>query len=52
MFMPLEATIDWNSIKEQKQKAISKSNERENSKRIHLQYAKGDWITIQKPGIL
>ena len=28
MFMPIEATIDWNSIKERKQKAISKSNER------------------------
>ena len=23
-----------------------------NSKRIHLQYKKGDWITIQKAGIL
>ena len=40
MFMPIEATIDWNSIKERKQKAIRKSNERENSKRIHLQYKK------------
>ena len=52
MFMPIETTIDWNSIKERKQKAIRNSNERENSKRIHLQYEKGDWITIQKPGIL
>ena len=52
MYMPIETTIDWNSIKEQKQKAIRKSNERENPKRIHRQYKKGDWITIQKPGIL
>ena len=52
MFIPIEATINWNSIKEQKQKAIRNSNERENSKRIHLQYEKGDWITIQKLGIL
>ena len=52
MFMPIEATIDWNSIKERKQKAIRKSNERENSKRIHFQYKKGDWISIQKQGIL
>ena len=52
MFMPIETTIDWDSIKERKQKAICKSNERENSKRIHRQYEKGDWITIQKPGIL
>ena len=50
--MPIEATIDWNSIKQQKQKAIRKSNEREDSKIIHFQYKKGDWITIQKPGIL
>ena len=53
MFMPIKATIDWNSIRQCKQEAIiSKSNERENSKRIHRQYIKGDWLTIQKPGIL
>ena len=52
MFMPIETTIDWNLIKERKQKAIHKSNERENSKRIHRQYEKADWITIQKPCIL
>ena len=28
MFMPIEATIDWNSIKQRKQEAIRKSNER------------------------
>ena len=38
--------------KSENKKTIRKSNERENSKRIHLQYEKGDWITIQKPGIL
>ena len=52
MFMPIEAKIDWNSIRERKQAAIRKSNEQENSKRIHRQYEKGDWLTIQKPGIL
>ena len=52
MFMPIETTIDWNSIKQRKQEAIRKSNERENLKRIHRQYTKGDWLTIQKPGIL
>ena len=52
MFMSIEATIDWNPIKQRKQEAIRKSNERENSKRIHRQYKKGDWLTIQKPGIL
>ena len=50
--MPIETIIDWNSIKQRKQEAIRKSNEQENSKRIHCQYKKGDWITIQKPGIL
>ena len=50
--MPIEANINWNSIKQWKQKAIRKSNERENSKIIHRQYEKGDWITIQKPRIL
>ena len=46
IFMPIETTIDWNSIKQRKQEAIRKSNERENSKRIHRQYKKEDWITI------
>ena len=46
MFMPVLTSIDWESIKERKQKAIQKSNERENSKRIHIQYEKGDWITL------
>ena len=38
MFMPVPVSIDWNQIKEQKQKAICKSNQRENSERIYLQY--------------
>ena len=50
--MPIEIIIDWNSIKLRKQEAIRKSNERENSKRLYRQYKKGDWITIQNPGIL
>ena len=52
MFMPISVPIDWDSIREQKQKAISKSNERENSKRILIQYQRGDYITLQKPSIL
>ena len=52
MFMPIEATINWNSIREHKEAAIRKSNEQENSKRIHCQFEKGDWLTIQKPDIL
>ena len=33
MFMPIQANIDWTAIKERKQKAICKSNQRENRKR-------------------
>ena len=52
MFMPINVPIDWNKIKEREQKVIRKSNERENSKQTHFQYTKGDYMTIQKPGIL
>ena len=44
MFMPIKIPIDWI--------AICKSNERENSKQIHFQYQRGEYITLQKPGIL
>ena len=52
MFLPVEAPVDWEALKERKQKAIAKSNKRENSKRIAHEYKPGDWITILKPGIL
>ena len=52
MFLPVEAPVDWDAVKEHKQRAIAKSNRRENSKRIDYKYQEGDWITIQKPGIL
>ena len=52
MFMPTNLPIDWKANKERKQKVIGKSNERENSKRIHFQYKKGDYMTFQKSGIL
>merc|ERR1712032_1463102 len=38
MFMPVERNIDWEAIKERKQKAIRKSNQREKSKRIDYKY--------------
>ena len=31
IFMPVEANIDWDSIKQRKQRAFHKSNVRENS---------------------
>ena len=52
MFMPVNKSIDWDAIRERKQKAIQKSNERENSKRINHTYKEGDWILIKKPGII
>ena len=37
MFMPISKNIDWNAIKDKKQKKIAKSNLRENSKRKQIQ---------------
>ena len=50
--MPVNKSIDWDAIRERKRKAIQKSNERENSKRINHTYKEGDWILIKKPGII
>ena len=52
MFMPVEANVDWDSIKQRKQRAIHKSNVRENSSRINHTYNADDWILIKKPGII
>ena len=53
MFMPISKNIDWNAIKDKKQKkAIAKSNLRENSKRNQIHYNPGDWILIKNPGII
>ena len=52
MFMPISKNIDWNAIKDKKQKAITKSNLRENSKRKQINYNPGDWILIKNLGII
>ena len=52
MFMPIEANVDGASIKQGKQRAINKSNVRENSLQINHTYSPGDWILIKKPGII
>ena len=52
MFIAVPSAINWGSIKSKTQEAIYKSNERENLKRIHFQYEKGELTTEQKPGIL
>ena len=50
--MPISKNIDWNAIKDKKQKAITKSNLRENSKRKQINYNPGDWILIKNLGII
>ena len=54
VFMPISKNIDWNAIKDKKQKAIAKSNLRENSKRKQINHNPGDWdwILIKNPGII
>ena len=52
MFLPVSTPVDWEEIKKRKQKAIAKSNQRENAKRIGYQYKKGDWVTAKRPGII
>ena len=52
MFLPVNKPVDWEKIRERKQRAIAKSNLRENAKRIDHTYQKGDWITVKRPGII
>ena len=52
MFMPVNAEIDWEKIRQRKQLKIQQSNIRENSKRILHTYEKGDMITLRKPGAI
>jgi len=52
MFLPVDTTVDWEKVKDRKQRAIARSNKRENSKRTEHVYKPGDWMTILKPGIL
>ena len=52
MFLPVHNAVDWEKIRERKQRAIAKSNLRENAKRIYHTYQKGDWITVKRPGII
>ena len=47
MFLPVNKPVDWEKIRERKQRAIAKSNLRENAKRTDHTYQKGDWITVK-----
>ena len=52
MLLPVKAPADWEKVRQRKQKAIARSNRRENAKRIEHTYQKGDWITVKRPGII
>ena len=52
MFLPVNKPVDWEKIRERKQRAIAKSNLRENAKRTDHTCQKGDWITVKRPGII
>ena len=52
IFMPVDAKIDWEKIRQRKQLKIQQSNIRKNSKRILQIYDKGDMITFRKQGAI
>ena len=52
MFMPVNAEINWEKIRQRKQLKIQQSNIREKSKRILHTYKKGNMITLRKPGAI
>ena len=52
MFLPVLFEKDWNTVREHKQKQINDSNTRENERRIQHDYQEGDYVTLEKPGIV
>ena len=52
MILPMQYKADWAMITLEKQKRIDKPNQRENSKRLNMEYKVGDLIWLVKPGIL
>lgn len=52
MVLDTRAEIDWDEIRERKQRKIRESNVRENANRIDIIFKKGDLILIKKPGII
>jgi len=51
MLLPVQFKADWARIRQRKQESITRSNERENQKRIPHRYSVGDKVLIDKPGI-
>ena len=52
MFMPVNFEADWGKIKENKQRRIDRNNNRENQKRRDHKYAIGDYVTLERTGIV
>ena len=50
MLLPASTPAGWEEIKKRKQKAIAKSSQRENAKRVGYQRSKGGWATAKRPG--
>lgn len=52
MMLPVRYNVDWYAITRRKQARINASNRRENKSRLNHSYQVGDWIIVQKPGII
>ena len=50
MLLPASAPADWEKVRQRKQKAIARSNKRENAKRAEHACQKGGWATAKRPG--
>jgi len=52
MFMPVNFEADWTRIQHNKQERINRNNVRENSKRIPYEYKTGEYVTVERTGII
>ena len=52
MILPLKFKADWARIRQQRQHAMIKNNDRENKSRIPHEYKVGDKVLLTKPGII
>ena len=52
MFMPVDFKVDWERIKQKKQRRIDKSNNRGNKKRIDHVYQENDLVTLERGRII
>ena len=50
--LPVKYEADWERIRQNRQKEMARSNERENRSRIDHDYNVGDKVLLTKPGIL